>query len=428
MGDVKKQSLLTPCRQVGLSKKKSTPSSNSVAALLNSSNPSNISLNSPISRSPNDSSVNFGKNGNLKNSTPKNNIVNHCRRVGLSKTKINQLNKSVDLNSTPKNKSYVEIKLSPKNKLSDSVEVKNSPPIQITTQAEIHSDPSCKAKTKKSSKRLLDHYGCSETLSVISPHEKKFKSDNLSDIKNLGINDKDESFKNEFKLIENNKSEKCKQDINNDVKIISNLAYDIIKNVPKETIETSDKNKNCDSKNIKIKTKCDGNDDDDFLCTKLNKNIKDLSKHKKLKSKTKSDSEISKNKLKPVKKVLSLNDANKNNFENSKDPHKNTKNKISSLDDFDEDDFFTSTPEENIKMRLNNLQEEINRKKAKLDDLKRVKLYKKIHNIPELKKLTLLWKNGASLAVQDLLKNLNQHTEINMTSLLAKLNIPEDFL
>ncbi|KAL3270297.1 hypothetical protein HHI36_009348 [Cryptolaemus montrouzieri] len=96
--------------------------------------------------------------------------------------------------------------------------------------------------------------------------------------------------------------------------------------------------------------------------------------------------------------------------------------------DLSDDDFdtFTSTPRENIRARVDKLEKEIEEKRLIVDELRRAKLCKKMHDTNELKNLTSIWKSGCVIALNDLLKQLNKHSQIDMVTLLKKLNIPQD--
>lgn len=72
------------------------------------------------------------------------------------------------------------------------------------------------------------------------------------------------------------------------------------------------------------------------------------------------------------------------------------------------------------------LEKRIAGKKQYLEELKRAEVYKKAQNVDELKNLTNLWKKGCESALRDLLKQLQQHCQINMETLLNNLKVPKD--
>ncbi|VEN41901.1 unnamed protein product [Callosobruchus maculatus] len=105
---------------------------------------------------------------------------------------------------------------------------------------------------------------------------------------------------------------------------------------------------------------------------------------------------------------------------------------VSNLHEDDEDMAFTSTPEQDknekkklIKM-VTDLENSIKEKKKKLEDLTQASIYKNKHNVKELDALTNIWKTGCESGLKSLLKQLQSHGPMDMATLLEKLHIPPD--
>lgn len=96
----------------------------------------------------------------------------------------------------------------------------------------------------------------------------------------------------------------------------------------------------------------------------------------------------------------------------------------------DDADFVTSSKHEGMKYteEVKNITKRIKLKEEQLESLKRAELYKKKHNIEDLKSLTNTWKQGCIQALLDLLPHLKAHGDINMQTLLKNLKIPSTMI
>lgn len=110
---------------------------------------------------------------------------------------------------------------------------------------------------------------------------------------------------------------------------------------------------------------------------------------------------------------------------------KSTDKKILNILD-DEDDYFTSTPEreKNEKLQLiekiKSFENKVKQKRKKLEELQQAAIYKSKHNVEELRSLTETWRQGCILGLNGLLSNLQQYGPIDMITLLHNLHIPLD--
>lgn len=100
------------------------------------------------------------------------------------------------------------------------------------------------------------------------------------------------------------------------------------------------------------------------------------------------------------------------------------------LSDFDD---FSSTPEnepspKHLTEPIEEIKKRIKLKETRLEDLKRAAGYAKINNVQELEELTRVWKDGCNKALDHLLAKLQEHCQMEMSSLLKKLNIPQSVI
>ncbi|KAG5872338.1 hypothetical protein JTB14_023605 [Gonioctena quinquepunctata] len=114
---------------------------------------------------------------------------------------------------------------------------------------------------------------------------------------------------------------------------------------------------------------------------------------------------------------------------------KNICKKSSFVDNLeDEEDAFTSTPdkEKNEKRYLIEkiyiLENQIREKRKKLENLKQASVYKAIHNIEDLGKLTEKYREACVEGLRGLLSQLQAHTSISMPTLLHNLHIPGEMV
>ncbi|CAG9829731.1 unnamed protein product [Diabrotica balteata] len=100
----------------------------------------------------------------------------------------------------------------------------------------------------------------------------------------------------------------------------------------------------------------------------------------------------------------------------------------------DDDDAFTSTPDreknekQDLIVKVKALENIIRDKKAKLDTLRRASVYKSKHNIEELKIITEKWRQGCIFGLNGLLSQLQTHGPIDMSTLLRNLQIPNEVI
>lgn len=89
-----------------------------------------------------------------------------------------------------------------------------------------------------------------------------------------------------------------------------------------------------------------------------------------------------------------------------------------------DDDDFVEITEKTLKQVENRVTE----KEDKLERLKRAEVYLKKHNINELNDLTSMWKSGCCQALKDLLGLLKSQENVDMVTVLRRLNIPENMI
>lgn len=72
------------------------------------------------------------------------------------------------------------------------------------------------------------------------------------------------------------------------------------------------------------------------------------------------------------------------------------------------------------------LEKTVQNKEDQLHKLKQAEIYRNLHKLGDLKFETDVWKSGCKNALRDLLKSLNQHSAIDMNTMLANLKIPQN--
>lgn len=162
-------------------------------------------------------------------------------------------------------------------------------------------------------------------------------------------------------------------------------------------------------------------EDEDFMDTKENKKKLKLCRTESLekKQKCKVDNNIN---LKSTK----------SSEKNSK-TLKSLKSSTSSILD-DEEDAFTSTPEreksEKIALieKIKIIENEVKQKRKNLEDLKQSQIYKSKHNVEQLKILSNVWREGCVKGLNDLLSKLQMHGPMNMSTLLNNLKISSEMV
>ncbi|XP_044754535.1 uncharacterized protein LOC123313633 [Coccinella septempunctata] len=410
----------TPCRQVGLSRKRKTPTS-----LVSSQKEVNFCTPSRVeeknNQEYNERNSNIGSShmsvkeqnvGNeISNYSEQNNKTHLSCAKKLSslfpspssaKDKLSIISdtdydkESVEKN--PKNSVCKLVKSKPFSENLSDIENGNSPSL-ISTESE-----NIAVKTKK----------------FVKQHSMKSAQKNLCD-KNLSA---------EF-ISENSSQLSVEENISsrNNTQFIKVCYFNEKENPNKIRKQKSEE------KETKLSTHLLEDDDFDIIPKKKKPNrLLERSKTEIIKKEKKSN----KNKL---KKSLSAGDSRSRTLTDS-----SIKNNTSTLDlqnncfvkleklkeshDQSDDDFevLSCTPKETRIKNLDTLEEEVKKKRQIVEELERAKLCKKMHSAEDLKKLTSIWKNGCIDALQDLLKQLNMHSYMDMEMLLKKLNIPQDFI
>lgn len=487
---------LTPCRKVGLSRKKNTPLK-TVEGLLNENCEVNKEQFTPklITKTKSHKLV---SNTDVNNDTP-------CRQVGLSrKRKI----------STPLNNFQKEAK-------NEVVENEIESNLELSLTQSLDKTKNCRNGTSKSYKSNDANISCAKKLSNLFPtsSNSKNKYDKTSQVQEISCTVKNKkTLIVQDEIIANKSIEeiKTKERLNNcsqlsskseDVRNVENLVGN--DQVNSNQADTCDSNetiqltvKESESMTFRSNTNIISQNDNQFIkvCysadkenekivnTDLNPKQLEVSKisfkgeklkytsigknkpkifklmeddddfeiePKKKKSKLeRSKTEVSKNektsKKDKFKKSLSVGDAKLRTRTDS--PITSNLSSIDSLTDCfvklekikeftdksisltpkdlsdDDFEFLTCTPKETKMKNLDCLQREVEEKRQILEELKRAKLYKKMHSAEDLKQLTERWKYACIEALQDLLKQLNMHSYMSMEMLLKKLNIPDNFI
>lgn len=140
-------------------------------------------------------------------------------------------------------------------------------------------------------------------------------------------------------------------------------------------------------------------------------------------------------KLKEYKKFKADNTKPNKSFHSSEKDSttfQQTKSLTSIIDD--EEDAFTSTPEREknekiiLVQKLKDLENEVKAKRKKVEDLKQAEIYKMKHNVHELKILTDVWRTGCVSGLNELLNKLQMHGPIDMLTLLNNLKVPSNIV
>jgi hypothetical protein len=77
---------------------------------------------------------------------------------------------------------------------------------------------------------------------------------------------------------------------------------------------------------------------------------------------------------------------------------------------------------------LKELEKQVHKKRELVDSLRQAEIYKKKCDVKELQELTALWKSGCTAALNELLPLLQEHGQIDMATLLNNLRIPEEII
>ncbi|XP_050499941.1 uncharacterized protein LOC126880197 [Diabrotica virgifera virgifera] len=465
------KSLLTPCRRVGLSRKRKTPSSitkflsndlnNSKCSLLEET----ISETTPINKKSNvtrKSKVVFDSH---KETTSENSEI--------TKTE-HRAKKS--LNNCFKQETYVPSEIYKEsiehiNSSNKVVNISNEEPVNVDecsvslinkdyeTESLLHhpldnngvektNGTICKSlnllHVKNDSSIELDSISCEFTDLKDQMVNIEYCKENISE---KGI--KSNTFKKNHNEVRDEINEQVNTDVGCDLKVQENLA----KLKPHEKPILAEKNESNVIKNCKIyisklseediatlkgdptsiplsdeeeeeiitvkkKKKTilldDDDEDDDFhgyskrIYQKVNTQSPKKSKEKKTSNEKKTSKE--KRKMRRISSIAS----------------------VSTIED--DDDAFTSTPDreknekQDLIVRIKELENIIRDKKTKVDNLRRASVYKSKHNIEELKNITEKWRQGCISGLNGLLNQLQTHGPIDMPTLLRNLQIPNEVI
>lgn len=77
---------------------------------------------------------------------------------------------------------------------------------------------------------------------------------------------------------------------------------------------------------------------------------------------------------------------------------------------------------------LKELEKQVHKKRELVDSLRQAEIYKKKCDVKELQELTALWKSGCTAALNELLPLLQEHGQIDMATLLNNLRIPKEII
>ncbi|CAG9819407.1 unnamed protein product [Phaedon cochleariae] len=110
----------------------------------------------------------------------------------------------------------------------------------------------------------------------------------------------------------------------------------------------------------------------------------------------------------------------------------NTATNLPTVINISDDDDFTSTPDHDkfqkrdLMDKVKYLETQMKEKRKKLEDLKQASVYKTKHNVEELMMLVGKWKEGCVLGLNGLLTQLKNHGPIDMPLLLKNLQISNE--
>lgn len=478
------KSLLTPCRQIGLSRKRKTPNSLTKIPLHSIDSSVNESIASPVTPLTHNKSTKSDSKEcsiNQLNKRPKRDVKENKDRTAkkcltqnfqstLQEEKEIATKQEITLENVPLNENI----LTPVKCLVD--DTKN---MQVISQSSSRTKSSKSAKTLKNVKVSLERLSDEDIESYNNALKENFdkngssseeKSEEIIKVKKrkpavLSSDDED------FEDLSDMKNKHCKKlpSYNNEEKM-------------KISENISGGNNNVGKLNLEKKLSCDGeNKSFDSESTVLNKDhlLKIQQENNEILASDfqtlsgssansgKSNNENQEDKILTKKTIFSDNDEDFENITNNKkkltlsrkesldkkQKSKEEKNKskvlkttysdekcskvlkqtksITNILD-DEEDAFTSTPErdKNEKVtlieKIKTLENEVKVKRKKVEDLRQAQIYKTKHNIEELKNLTNVWREGCVKGLHDLLAKLQMHGPINMSTLLNNLNIPNE--
>lgn len=395
-GSAISKSLLTPCRQVGLSRKRKTPLSNPIKSSenLNSDNCTSIS----------------SRNSSNSDTTP----VNHSKFLKKRKKNENEL---LNFKSSSGGSCEVNTILKENENMQESCDIKSSKKDLLQTF------------TSEDLFNMSDDQPCSlekneiiETTENAIPHMKG----NISQISNR-----------EYSKIEKGD---VQQNVSDKKMAKKNLSSDF------KTFESVSKK----SGRSFSQTSVSDNSDDDFMITGNSGNTQRSVKERETKPLKKTisskksllsvaDDKNDSREMNCIQKCkihlqkLDEDEVNSSNFVDHITSIKTLNIKCNS-NVVDDAEFFTSTPEEEIVKRkdlekkMRSLESEIKQKQSILENLERASVYRSKHDIPELKRLTSLWLDGCVQALKDLLVHLQGHGPIDLITILNNMQIPKEII
>lgn len=391
-GNAIRKSLLTPCRQVGLSRKRKTPLSNPIkSSEVLSSNNINVS----------------SRNDSNNETTP----VNHSK---FFKKRRKNEDKFLNCKTSSNEASFEESSLLKDNEnLLETCDIKSSKKDLLRTFTsedlfDTSDDQPCSLEKKE----------ITQTTENTLPHMKE----NVSQVSNI-------------EYVQSKKTDVQQNAIDDKKTLKKKLSSDL---------KNSIKNQNSLSQ-----TPVNHNSDDDFMVSKSSNTQRSIKqKEAKRRNKTlspkKSSLSVASDTFKSdleenncTKKCniqlrkLSENEINSSRFIDGS-PSIKTLSKIRYSDGMDDADFFTSTPEEEkvkrkkLEQKMRLLETDIKQKQSVLENFERASIYRSKHNIPELKRLTSLWSDGCVKALKDLLAHLQAHGPMDLGTLLNNMQISKD--
>ncbi|XP_056634802.1 uncharacterized protein LOC130443925 [Diorhabda sublineata] len=449
-GNTINKNLLTPCRTVGLSRKRTTPNSISkiLSQDLNNSN-SSISENTPVN-----SNVYTKRKYGMGESSS---LTNSAKKVESG------VKKSLDSCFQKDENAVIEVR-------EENIEDNGEKNIKILSKRQIKRLET-QQKTLGSGKMNSDDFEKENT------QDTEVKSSNQSSNKFLSLDEKVEIEDDVYPLSAYNSSV-MKAEVPDSTNISSTASDEtsstindpLVKLPLKRTIlyDSDDEFRITENFTTKLKT-CERKktvDESDYKHTNSHDSFRDCSINIKRLSEqeigdltvnsakkidtiqcAKEDLGVIKKKRSEVMneedgfitKSLKLSNEVVEKVTKNKDPPKIKKSKLLKVKSLtlcnsfdDEEEAFTSTPdrERNEKRELISqikaIEKSISDKKIKLENLKRASLYKSKHNVEELNNVTEIWRRGCNLGLEGLLKQLQLHGPMDMSTLLRNLQISQE--
>lgn len=445
------KNLLTPCRRVGLSRKKTTPNSISkiLSQDLNNSN-SSTSENTPVNQN-----VCIKRK---KRNAGSNSITNSSKKVesGVKKILDNCFHKDENAIVRKVSDEKVEVSVEKNIKISPNKEIKCFETVQKTLDSgKKNSDgfpQNAKMKSSNSEYNKLlpmdENVNTENDVYPLSVDNNSAMEAKFPDSHNiLNISSVETSSTIIGPLVELPLKRKILYDSDDEFKITENITAKLKTYERKTTIDKSnyissdipDAYRDC-TINIKKLSEQEITDLTENSAEKTEMILSDeedicVIKKKRFVIMDDEDDDFQdfiEKSVKPTNEVVEKVAKNKDSLKikNKKLPKVTSLTLGNSFED--EDDAFTSTPdrEKNEKRELISqikaMEKNINDKKIKLENLTRASLYKSKHNVEELKNITEIWRQGCTLGLEGLLKQLQSHGPMDMSTLLKNLQISQE--